>query len=209
MDKTGLIVTNLPEMIKDENGCLIPKLKPTKDGYCLLHYTRRKEGIDTRIVLHRYMYEQRYGKIPEGYDVHHKCHNRACCNVEHLELIKHAEHAIYHNRTRYKERKLKAYEYFKGHKEVTGRELGSLFSVSKSSGKNWIKQWKMEEKEKEMCSPVVTDMPLDSPVKCESCGASSFSYDPVTRRYKCNYCDSLQKEALTDSKRNSTKHSNK
>ena len=38
------------------------------------------------VRLFRYLYEQKYGKIPDGFLVRHKCDNPCCCNIEHLEL---------------------------------------------------------------------------------------------------------------------------
>jgi hypothetical protein len=37
------------------------------------------------ISAHKYVYEKRYGKIPEGKAIDHLCRNRSCVNPYHLE----------------------------------------------------------------------------------------------------------------------------
>lgn len=64
-----------------ENGCLICT-SHCKDNF---GYTRARIN-GKHIRLHRFLYEEAYGKIPFGLVVRHKCDNPACCNIEHLEL---------------------------------------------------------------------------------------------------------------------------
>ena len=40
---------------------------------------------------HRYAYAAFKGVIPEGLIVRHTCHNRACCNPEHLDIGSHKD----------------------------------------------------------------------------------------------------------------------
>lgn len=40
-----------------------------------------------RMRVHRYFWEMKNGPIAKGLHLHHKCHNKACVNVEHLELL--------------------------------------------------------------------------------------------------------------------------
>lgn len=47
-------------------------------------------------LAHVLMYEHANGPKPKGFDVHHRCSNRACCNPAHLELIGHADHSRHH-----------------------------------------------------------------------------------------------------------------
>lgn len=51
-----------------------------QDGYAHIWRFGRK------ISLHRYVYEQEIGKIPDGFFVMHKCDNPTCFNPEHLTV---------------------------------------------------------------------------------------------------------------------------
>lgn len=43
-------------------------------------------------LVHRLIYEVLVGPIPDGYHLHHLCHNTLCCNPEHLEPVTSKEH---------------------------------------------------------------------------------------------------------------------
>lgn len=81
----------------------------------------------------------------EGKEIHHKCHNRACCNLDHLELVDIVEHKCEHNQTRYKPRKDAAHRYWKDNPTITGVALAKTFGVSDSSACKWIKEWKCRD----------------------------------------------------------------
>lgn len=55
-----------------------------------------KRTSDSNVPAHRWMWEQVRGPIPEGYDLHHTCHNRSCVNVMHLVPMTHAAHMKLH-----------------------------------------------------------------------------------------------------------------
>lgn len=58
-------------------------------GYGMLTITKISHKP---IRAHRFAYEMAVGKIPEGYQIHHKCNNRKCCNPNHLVTVTPKEH---------------------------------------------------------------------------------------------------------------------
>lgn len=66
---------------KLENGCIKCISHCTdKDGYVRIRYNGKHER------LFRVLYIQKYGNIPKGMVIRHKCDHPYCCNIEHLEI---------------------------------------------------------------------------------------------------------------------------
>lgn len=127
---------------KLDNGCIVPTShKLNADGYFRYHIPHKGKGRSPLVMYHHYVWEQTYGKIPDGYEIDHICKNRACCNLEHLQMLEGSEHAKKDNHLRNKKRKDKAKEYWmKNH--CTGTALATLFGVSFSTTCRWIREWK-------------------------------------------------------------------
>lgn len=65
-----------------------------KNGYRM--FCKGSRGNTIRIYEHRLVWESNFGKIPNGYEVHHKDGNKLNNNIENLELVKKGEHQHIH-----------------------------------------------------------------------------------------------------------------
>lgn len=74
----------------DENNCfIVTSHTPLNTGYFLFHL---RDGV--RKSMHRLVYEECFGEIPDGLVVRHKCDVRGCINPEHLELGTQADNVM-------------------------------------------------------------------------------------------------------------------
>ncbi len=80
-----------PQILCDEVPCSNPNL----EGPCFVYRRSKNSGygqvsFNGRMVLvHRYVWEQANGPVPEGLELDHRCVNRACCNLKHLRAVTH------------------------------------------------------------------------------------------------------------------------
>lgn len=129
-------------LVTTSTGCIIPTShKLNQDGYF-----RKAVWIEGELKLmmyHRYKWTLANGEIPEGYEVDHKCKNRACCNVEHLQLLLSTEHRTKDNKGRHSDKKQLAHSiWLKNNKCITGMALAEQVGVSFSATCKWIREWK-------------------------------------------------------------------
>jgi hypothetical protein len=83
--------------VNDPKGCWI------WTGSILKGYGRwspKFNGISLYFRPHRLVYELWYGSIPDNFEVHHKCENKACCNPSHLEAMETGKHTTLHHKGR-------------------------------------------------------------------------------------------------------------
>ena len=142
-------MANRKEMVivKLNSGCLLQTSHKLKsDGY----FRKRvwHNGSLRLMMYHRYMWIQKHGEIPKGYEVDHKCKNRACFNVDHLQLLKASDHRTKDNTGRHGDKKQAAYLIWKQHCGIiTGAALAELVGVSFSATCKWIREWKADERQ--------------------------------------------------------------
>ena len=77
------------------NGCHISTYAASKDGYARVgwHDLERGVGHIVGAGAHRVAWTARYGQIPDGMTVHHRCFTPRCVNPDHLELLTNVENA--------------------------------------------------------------------------------------------------------------------
>lgn len=68
----------------DVFGCELATGRLDKDGYAY-HGSSR---------AHIVAYERIHGLVPEGMEVEHLCRRRACCAIDHLELVTRSENEL-------------------------------------------------------------------------------------------------------------------
>ena len=69
-------------MSVDRRGeCWVWTAAAARDGY------GRIKANGKMLIAHRVSYETRFGAIPPGLVIDHKCHNRLCINPEHLQAV--------------------------------------------------------------------------------------------------------------------------
>jgi hypothetical protein len=94
-------------LFQGQHARFVPRHHPRKyqPGYAIdpvtgcWNWTGAKNGAYGSIAKHRgsvpahvYHYQEKYGPVPEGKELHHKCRNTACCNPDHVEPLTRAEH---------------------------------------------------------------------------------------------------------------------
>lgn len=130
-----------PKVIKhvvDVNGCHICiSHKPGTWGYPTIHRNGKTQNI------HRFIYEQVHGKVPDHLVVRHKCDVRNCINTNHMELGTHKENSqdmVVRGRNLYGEinrnSKLTEKEVLEIRRlsvSYSQRELAKMFNVGKTT----------------------------------------------------------------------------
>lgn len=128
------------KFVEFENGCMVAlSHKMNKDGYFRKMWHNVEDGW-LRVMMHRAIWEMKFGKIRKGYEINHKCKCRGCCNTDHLEVLDRNTHLVMTNKQRYKPRKDKAKKYWL-ETFVTGEVIGMKFGVTTRTAYVWIDQW--------------------------------------------------------------------
>lgn len=73
-----------------------PNFKPIQ-YFDNIKFTLRNTGyysmtVGKRMLMHRYVWETYYGKIPNGWDIHHKNFDKSDNRIENLECLPKSEH---------------------------------------------------------------------------------------------------------------------
>ncbi len=80
-------------------------------------------------TAHRRAYEQAYGPIPPGHDVHHVCETKLCINPEHLVALTRARHMRGDRRSRLTAEQVADMRRLRDERGLSYRALGRLFGI--------------------------------------------------------------------------------
>ena len=72
-------------VINEQTGCWDWVGTKCPDGYGKVNF------YGTDVSAHQLLWRLFCGSVEAGKEIHHKCHNRACCNPAHLEPVTHSE----------------------------------------------------------------------------------------------------------------------
>jgi hypothetical protein len=73
---------------RQDNGCLFYTNNKKKNGYSQTSYG------DEMMPVHRVVFILSGKTLPPSFDVHHKCYNKPCIEITHLEAISRSQHAL-------------------------------------------------------------------------------------------------------------------
>lgn len=71
-------------------GCHIFTGSKNQYGYGRI-WNQEEERL---VLVHRAVYENTFGSIPEGLEINHICKNTSCANLLHLELVSHRQNVL-------------------------------------------------------------------------------------------------------------------
>jgi hypothetical protein len=96
MGKRGRSIwERISEQCTWDRGCFVWHGDTVKCGYGRI---RIGGGNGRKVLVHRATYEHFVGPIPDGMTIDHVkargCHSRACCNVDHLEVVSFRENVM-------------------------------------------------------------------------------------------------------------------
>jgi hypothetical protein len=113
---------------------------PTGDSYIRVLDKPRKDG-GKLTMLHRLEWEKVNGAIPDGFSVDHKCKNRQCQNVNHMQLLSYTDHAKKDNAERYLLKALMNLLWIKANAGLRPKEVASSLNVKRSYVENLSRQY--------------------------------------------------------------------
>lgn len=86
------VLANVEEL-RTDRGCLISKYSLGSHGYPQVGWLDVQSSKKRMTLCHRVVWASRFGGIPAGMTVDHKCKVRRCLEVDHLRLIPNLENA--------------------------------------------------------------------------------------------------------------------
>jgi hypothetical protein len=141
------------------------------------YYFVVRKNFDGQKNLHRYIWVKYYGKIPDGYQVHHKDKNKENNDISNLELLTNNEHAKRHS-----------------YKDDTERYLKQLEHLNKIRPKEvyqWSKEQDIEKREKHRAALKLAMSLIEKAEReCKYCGKKFMANQFGVHSFCSNKCKS-------------------
>ena len=128
-----------------------------------------------RIRLHRYIWEQYNGEIPNNYEIHHIDHNKDNNNISNLEMLTKEEH---------KKRHIEEINDYVKEKYRINLEKNARPKAIEWHKSNEGKEWHKEQYKNSLGKLIPKEM------ICEYCGKHYLSMDNGKNRFCSNNCKS-------------------
>jgi hypothetical protein len=174
---------------------------PSHRKYYRPHANYIKQGITS---LHREIWKDNFGKIPKGYDIHHKDHDFNNNSIDNLICISKKEHANQHAEE----------NAIRGRSEKQLKHLNKIRNLTKEwhasqEGKEWHKQHvknslaKVEKKEFKCinCEKVFYSIITNSKCCCRKCYTKWYEKHKRKRKLIDKICKFCNKSFQADRKK--------
>lgn len=165
-------------IIYENNYAIVDEIKFKKDANTGYYLSTKKIG-NSRIRLHRYIWQKYNGEIPKGYDIHHIDHNKDNNEINNLELLVREEHKARHGHELSDEMR----EFYRKNLNEKARPKASEWHKSKE-GREWHK-----EQYKKTLGKIFNSENYKT-FKCENCGKEFKTIHNGKNRFCSNNCKS-------------------
>ena len=88
-NRVPAVISIMLKVFEHESGCWLWLGARNDSGYGGASITVK--GVSKRVAIHRFLYEECYGAIPEGLELDHQCNNIDCVNPRHMMPMTHGE----------------------------------------------------------------------------------------------------------------------
>lgn len=134
------------------------------------------QNSSLRIRAHRYVWELNYGKIPDGYDIHHKDGDKSNNDISNLELITRSDHMRLHGAQLTEEQK--------------AERRRNLIENAGPRAAEWHKSSEGREWHRDHYEKMKASLHRKKTMTCENCGKEFVARDNGRTRFCSNACKS-------------------
>lgn len=147
---------------RGELGCWLWTGKLNHDGYARAVFGKRHQ------MVHRWIYEQTYGPVPEGLECDHVCRNRACVNPAHINAVTHYENMQNRSMESFGKAQREKTHCPKGH-PLSG---DNLYVAPKRPTRRDCKACRSQSSKAQSAVRSAANALIRSTAKCHKCGAA-------------------------------------